>query len=59
MFGKKIKIKVNAEEYKLIRDALLNFRYEKYRQLKKKKMKILYIWKYLHFLCSNFLKYVI
>ena len=24
MFGKKIKIKVNAEEYKLIRDALLN-----------------------------------
>lgn len=26
MFGKKIKIKVNAEEYKLIRDALLDFR---------------------------------
>ena len=32
MFGKKIKIKVNAEEYKLIRDALLNFRNERIRQ---------------------------
>lgn len=31
MFGKKIKIKVNAEEYKLIRDALLNFRNEQIR----------------------------
>lgn len=32
MFDKKIKIKVNAEEYKLIRDALLNFRNERIRQ---------------------------
>lgn len=38
MFGKKIKIKVNAEEYKLIRDALLDFRN---KQIKKS------IWKYI------------
>lgn len=32
MFGKKIKIKVNEEEYKLIRDALLDFRNKQIRQ---------------------------